>query len=65
MAGAMVGAGVSQGRSRTLGIRSLTGHLLFKRFRNNKVWGIDPQIQKSRRYIWAKPTPRGLYLVFL
>lgn len=34
--GAMVGAGVSQGRSRTLGIRSLTGHLLFKRFRNNK-----------------------------
>eukprot|EP00667_Euglena_gracilis_P001858 EG_transcript_1859 len=34
--GAMVGAGVSQGRSRTLGIHSLTGHLFFKRFRNNK-----------------------------
>jgi chloride channel 7 len=34
--GAMVGAGVSQGRSRTLGFAGLKGELFFKRFRNNK-----------------------------
>ena len=34
--GAMVGAGVSQGRSRTLGISSWTNTNFFKRFRNNK-----------------------------